>query len=156
MTKRLLLLALLCACAPKEEAKTDTAAAAPAMAPAPATPAPLTAAAVAGGWNGTSMAEGSDSVTLRWTTTSTPDGGGQLVYEGGKDTVPYTRIFDADSMVATSSPFVRPGDKTKTKVMFRSIGRLQGDKLVGTSATMLASKPDSVISRSHWEATKQP
>ena len=31
-----------------------------------------------------------------------------------------------------------------------------GGKLAGTGTTMLASKPDSVLFRSRWEATKAP
>lgn len=102
------------------------------------------------------MAENSDSVTTQWTTSQTSDSTWQLTIDGTKTTVPFKRVFDADSMIATSSPYAPPDNPKGAKLTFRSIGRLVGGKLVGTASTMLADKPDSVVARSHWEATKQP
>jgi hypothetical protein len=37
------------------------------------------------------------------------------------------------------------------------VGRLTGPgKMAGTATLMLASKPDSVVARVRWEATKSP
>ena len=101
------------------------------------------------------MAATGDSVTNRWTTMQSSDSTGKLVYENSKDTVTYSVVYDADSMIATSKPFARPS-APKTRVVFKSVGRLKDGKLVGTTTTMLASKPDSVLSRGRWEATKKP
>jgi hypothetical protein len=147
----MLLAAVLTACSGGETAQTDTAAPAAATPPAPAA---LTAADVAGTWNGESMAEGSDSVVSRWTVTRVSDTESKFVYQGSTDSVSFTTTFDADSMMATSQPFTDP--ETKARVMFRSVGRLSGGTLSGTSAVMLADKPDSVVERGRWRATRAP
>jgi hypothetical protein len=147
MKKAMLLAAFVVACAPAEQ-PADTAAMA-------AGPAPLTAADVAGTWSGVSMTETGDSVTSRWTVTG--DGmQGKWVVEGSSDSVATTATFDGDSMIVTSAPYTDkdlPGSPTVT---FRSVGRLTGDKLAGMATLMLASKPDSVLGRVRWEATKTP
>ena len=121
-----------------------------------AAPAPLTAADVDGSWNGVSMGETSDSVTLRWTTKNIDGTTGTLMIEGQKDAITFTRTFDADSMIASSTPYANPADAKGPKLLFRSVGRLKDGKLVGTSANMLADKPDSVVSRGRFVATKAP
>ncbi len=148
MKKAMLLAAFIVACGPSETPKADS----PAVA---AGPLPLTAADVAGTWNGVSMAETSDSITNRWTATG--DGmTGKFVIEGSKDTVTTTATYDADSAIVTSAPYKDPNIKGNPMVTFRSVGRLTGGKLVGTAAIMLASKPDSVLGRVRWDATKAP
>jgi hypothetical protein len=149
MRKDLLLLPLVLACAKSETAQTDSAA----LTPAPA--ATLTAEALAGTWHGVSMPEGSDSVLQRWTVIGPGAGEAKFVNEGSTDTVTFTSTVDGDSLVATSLPHDNP-QFPGAKVMFRSVGRLQGDKLVGTSTLVLADKPDSVVNRGRWEATKAP
>jgi hypothetical protein len=148
MRTLILLAVVLGACAPKEAATPDSVAT---VAPAPVA---LTADMVSGTWNGVSMAEGSDSVTFRWTTTQVSDSEGLLKFEGTSDAVPFTRTFDADSMIATSGPYTPPGAAGGPKLTFRSVGRLVDGKLVGTSVNMLADKPDSVVARGRWEATR--
>lgn len=147
MKKAMLLAAFVVACAPKEEAAVDSA--------AMAGPAPLSAADVAGTWTGVTMLEGSDSVVNRWTITG--DGvQGKMVSENSPDTVTATATYDADSVVSTSTPYVDktlPGSPTVT---FRSVGRLTDGKMVGTATLTLASRPDSVLARVRWEATKSP
>lgn len=151
MRKLMLLAVLLTACAPREEANPDSMAAA-----VPPAPAALTPAMISGTWSGVVMDAMSDSVTSRFTTMSTSDSGGQLTFEGaGAPTISYTTTFNADSMVAHSEPYTAPDNPTGPKVVFHSVGRLVGDKLVGTSMQMLADKQDSVVSRSRWEATRK-
>jgi len=148
MKKAMLLAAFLVACGKAETPKADS----PAVA---AGPAPLTAADVAGTWNGTTMAEASDSLISKWTVTG--DGtNGKWIVEGQKDSVATTTTYDADSMIVTSVAYKEPNVKGNPMVTFRSVGRLTGGKLVGTAAVMPASKPDSVIARFRWEATKAP
>jgi len=148
MKKAMLLAAFVLACGKTETPAADS----PAVA---AGPAPLTAADVAGTWNGTTMAEASDSVLNKWTVTG--DGtAGKWIQEGSKDSVATTTTFDADSMIVTSAPHKDMLTKGNPMVIFRSVGRLTGGKLVGTASIMPADKPDSVVMRVRWEATKAP
>jgi hypothetical protein len=149
-----MLLAVLAvaACAKEEAPAVDSAA--PAVAPPVA--AALTPADLAGTWTGTIKQEGTDSVT-NFTVVRTSDSTGKFIEAGSKDSVAYTMRYDADSVITTSASYTDPTlPKGTGPVMFRSIGRLKDGKLVGTAALMLASKPDSVLSRSTWEATKTP
>lgn len=144
----------LVACSKGDAPAVDSAAMSSAMAEAPA---PLTAADVEGSWNGESMGETSDSVTLRWTTKNNVDGtNATLTIEGQTEAISFTRTFDGDSMIAMSTPYTNPADPKGPKLLFRSVGRLKDGKLVGTSANMLADKPDSVVSRGRYIATKAP
>jgi hypothetical protein len=154
MRTALLLAVALVACSTNDASKSDSAAGTVA-ANEPAAPKRLTAADVAGSWAGTTKMEGTDSVVNRWTTTRLTDTTGTLVSDNTKEIIAYTVVYDADSMIATSKPFATTA-APKTKVMFRSVGRMKDGKLVGTSTTMLAAKPDSVLSRASWEATKKP
>lgn len=146
MKKAMLLAAFVVACGPSEQPAPDTV--------ATAGPAPLTAGDLTGTWNGTSWIEGTDSLASRWTVISSDGMGGKYIQEGQKDTVTVTTVIDADSMVATSAPFTDATLPNKPQVTFRSVGRMMDGKLVGTGALMLASKPDSVVGRVRWEATK--
>jgi len=161
MRKTLIAVVLLAACAKNDAAKTDTTAATQAgAAAAPATPAPpraLTAADVAGKWNGESKPEGKDSVTGKWTITSTSDSTGKLTFADAKGSVDYSSKLDADSLIATSKAYNDPQlPKGSPKVIFKSIGRLQNGALAGTATLHLASKPDSVLGKVTWTATKAP
>ncbi|HYW30500.1 MAG TPA: hypothetical protein VE869_03255 [Gemmatimonas sp.] len=148
---------LAVACGSKETPATDSATAAAAAAPEAAAAPAMTLASIGGTWNGQSMAETGDSVTARFTAIGDGSGNGKFVSEGSKDTVMFTITIDGDSSISISKPYK---DATMPKgtpdVMWRSIGRMSGDKLVGTSAIMLAAKPDSVIGRGRWEATRAP
>jgi hypothetical protein len=155
MRKVLTLAVALVACSKAEKPPTDTAAvaASPAMAPAPAA---LTSADLAGKWNGASRGEGSDSVTSRWTTESTDGVHGTLTLEGTKTPIPFTMTYGADSVViASDAPFAMPDPKLP-KMNFRSVGRMKDGKLAGSSTNSLGSKPDSVMTRGRFEATKLP
>jgi hypothetical protein len=152
--RRLLLAAVLVtACSKAETPAVDTTAMTP---PPPAAPAKLTAADVAATWHGESKPEGKDSVVARWTIVRSTDSTGKLVYDGSRDSVAFTTKFDADSMIATSVAYTNPRTPKGPKVMFRSTGWLKDGKLSGKSVTLLASKPDSVLGRGTWEATKVP
>ena len=64
---------------------------------------------------------------------------------------------DADSVISSSKPYKDPTlPKGTPNVTFRAVGRMKDGKLVGTTTLMLASKPDSVVGKSNWEATKAP
>lgn len=153
MRKLLVLAVALAACSKAETPAADTTA----MAPAMAAPAALTAADVTGSWNVVGMGETGDSITGRWTTVNVDDTSGVLTPEGSTEKIPFKRMFDADSMIVMSTAaYSNPADAKGPKLMFRSIGRLKDGKLMGTSATMLADKPDSVVQRGRWEATRAP
>ena len=147
MKKLMLLAAFVVACGPKADTATDTAAMA-------AGPPALTATELAGTWSGVIMPEGSDSVLQRFTVISPTGMDSKTVTEGSTDTVQVTHMIDGDCIVATSAPHVDPMIPGKPQVTFRAVGRLVGGKIVGTSQTMLASKPDSVLSRTRFELTK--
>ncbi|HEV8366030.1 MAG TPA: hypothetical protein VGQ52_21110 [Gemmatimonadaceae bacterium] len=149
MKKVILLAAVLFACGKKEEPAADTAALA-------AGPPPLTAADLAGTWNGTAMAENSDSVLFKFTVWSPTGTDSKTLIEGQKDTVAVTHMISGDSLVATSAPHVDPTMPGKPTVVFRAVGRLMGGKLAGNATVMLASKPDSVLARNRFEMTKAP
>ena len=155
MRKVFLIAAIVVACAKKEAPPADTAT--PAPPPPPPPPPALTAADVKGTWNGTAKREG-DTTAVALTFTSVTDSTGKLTFAGSKQSVDFTSKYDADSVVAMSmKPYNDPAmPKGSPKVMFRSVGRMKDGKMVGTAALMLASKPDSVVGRSNWEATKAP
>jgi hypothetical protein len=122
-----------------------------------AEPAGLSPADLAGTWNGVNFAEASDSVTQRWTIVAGEGTDGRFVAEGSTDTVSYTVAYSADSVVATSAPYTDPTMPAGSpQITFRSVGRMVDGKLVGTSALMLATAPDSVLGRGRWEATRAP
>ena len=152
MRKTFLWAALLIGCA-KAETPVDTSA----TAVAPAAPANLTAADLAGTWNGVSKAEGSDSVLARWTTTSTSDSTGTLTYEGTKTAIPIATRFDADSAIVTSAAFTPPNAKKGApKVVFTAVGRIQDGRFVGTSRTYVPNTSQDSAQVRTFEATKAP
>ena len=153
MRKVFLLALLVAACAKKEPAPDTTT---PAPPPPPPPPPALTAADVKGTWNGTSKREG-DTTTVAWTVTTVTDSTSKLTFDKTKQSVDFSVKFDADSMTSTSKAYNDPGlPKGAPKVMFRSVARLKDGKLVGNSTIVLASKPDSVVARGNFEATKAP
>jgi hypothetical protein len=100
------------------------------------------------------MAESGDSVVQRFTAITSADGSGKWVAEGSKDTVAYNVMVSGDSAIHTSQSYVDQQMPGKPRVMWKAVGRMSGDKLVGTSMVMLADKPDSVVNRARWEATR--
>jgi hypothetical protein len=151
MRKILLLPLVLWACGGAKEAP-------PAEAPA-AMPAALTAADVVGSYTGTTMANGTDSVLSTWTSVAmTNDAGGlegKLVNQAApNDTVAFTGMLSADSVIWTSSPFMQPGAPAGSpQLMWTAVGRAAGNAWTGTAVTMVAGT-DSVVQNSHWTATR--
>ena len=156
MRKLLFVAVIVTACAKAEPPKADTtsAMAEPAAAPAPA-PAKLTAADLAGTWNGESKLEGKDSVVSKWSVSMTNDSTGTLTNAASKQKIHYSIKFDGDSMISTSEPFVDATAKGPKQV-FHATGWMKDGKLSGHSVATLASKPDSVLGRITWTASKAP
>ena len=153
MRKVFILALFVVACAKKEPAPDTTT---PAPPPPPPPPPALTAADVKGTWKGTSKVEG-DTATHSFTITSVNDSTAKLTDVKSKQSVEYALKFDADSMIATSKPWnPPPSPKGAPKVIDHAVGHLKDGKLVGMATTVLASKPDSVLAKSNWEATKAP
>ena len=157
--RRLLMVAAaLVACA-KTETKPDSAAPAAAT---PATPAAttVTAADVAGTWNGQVMAQGSDSVLFKFVCVQPPSGTeSRCVNQSApKDTTVYTYALSGDSVMWTSKPYKPASPPKSPEQIDHVVGRMSGSntKWAGTVVSMLASKPDSVLGRVRWEATKTP
>jgi hypothetical protein len=143
------------ACAKKEAAKTDSAAPAAAI----AAPMAVTAADINGKTvNGQAMAEKSDSVLFKFTCSTAATGNVSrcVNLSAPKDTTNYTfTLSGADSVMWTSAPYTAPGTKGP-KVIDHVVGRLSAGKWTGTTVTVIASTPDSVVARGRWEATNAP
>jgi hypothetical protein len=153
MRKVFLLAVIVAACAKKEPAPDTTT---PAPPPPPPPPPALTAADIRGTWNGTSKREG-DTTTTAFTVKSTSDTSGTVTFGKTKVTVAVTTKVDGDSVITTSKPYKDPTlPKGTPNVTFRAVGRMKDGKLAGTTTIMLASKPDSVLGKANWEATKAP
>jgi hypothetical protein len=148
--------ASLVACAKKDAGVADSSAAAAAA--APAAPAALTEADLVGTWNGQSMPQSSDSVLAKWTCVQPATGNQSKCVDAAapKDTTVYTYTLSGDSVMFTSAAYTPPAPPKSPKVIDHVVGRKSGDKWSGTAVTVLASKPDSVVLRTRWEATKSP
>jgi hypothetical protein len=145
----------LVACTKTETAKTDSAAAAAA---APPPPAAITAADLVGTYTGQTMLETSDSVVARWICVQPPTGNEGYCVDNAapKDTMRLTYTITGDSVMWTSKPYKPPMPPKSPEVIDHIVGRMSGGKWSGTSVSVLASKPDSVVMRTRWEATKSP
>lgn len=100
------------------------------------------------------MAGTSDSVVSRWKLVSQNDSVSTVVIEGVPDTITAHNVYAADSLVSTSEPFSSPS-LPGAKLTFVAVGRLDNGTLRGTLVERLASKPDSVVARDHWEAKRE-
>ena len=153
MRKVFLLALLVVACAKKEQPAADTST--PAPPPPPPPPPALTAADVNGTWKGTSKVEG-DTATSSFTVTINASTA-KVTDAKTKQSVEYVVKLDADSMIATSKPYNDPSlPKGTPKVIDHTVGRMKDGKMVGVTTLVLASKPDSVVGKGNWEATKAP
>ena len=152
MRKVFFLALAVVACAKAETPAVDSGAT---VAP-PAAPAALSAADLRGVWNGVGTREGGDSA-VNFSVISVTDSTGNVAFPGRADSVSTTLKFDGDSVITTSSPYQDPGSpKGSPDVVFRSVGRLQGGKLVGKAYLSPAAKRDTVVAVVNWEATKAP
>ena len=143
----ILLLPAMLACTGADEAhEGDT--------PAAAERPELTPAEVAGRWTGVSRGEEGDSILLRWTAVHVTDTSGYLSAAGYRDSIPFRVRFDGDSMMTTSEPYPAGDGAGAPQLMYRTVGRVRDGKLVGTVENVLASNPDSVVSRGRWEAAR--
>lgn len=135
-------LALLAGCAkPEQQASADSTAALGAGAPAG-----ISLASVAGKWNSEVKLAGTDKVVLTMEMATTADTSGWTFTFPGKPPVPVRVVaVDGDSIVTEAGPYdsaLRPG----TMVSTRSVMRLVGDKLVGTTTAHYDGTPaDSVV-----------
>jgi hypothetical protein len=148
MRRYLIVVPLLFACAKGENAPADSAAMA-------AAPAALTEADVAGNWSGNLMMEGSDSVVATWTEVC---GGGTcrlVVSTAPKDTVVGMYTIAGDSVMYTVAAHPDPtlGGAMITEA---GTGRISAGQLTGSGQARLAAKPDSVVMRYRFTATKAP
>ncbi len=145
--------ASLAACAKTETAKTDSAAMA-----APPSPPALSAADVAGTMNGQVMAQNSDSVLDHFSCMTAPTGNESrcVGQSAPKDTTVYTYTLSADSVMWTSAPYAPPTPPKSPELIDHVVGRLSGGTWTGTVVSVLAAKPDSVVMRARWQATKAP
>ena len=153
MRKLLLVPLFLWACGGEKAPKMDDT--------AMAAPAALTAADVVGSYDGTTMAEGTDSVILIWTSTTTTnaEGGlvGQLVQADAPETpVPMTATISGDSVTWMGGPYTPVGAAADAPQMtWTAVGRRTGDTWNGTVVFMMAGS-DSVVQRATWTATRTP
>jgi hypothetical protein len=150
----LLAAASLAACAKQDAAKTDTAA--PAAAAAPAAPAALTAADLVGTVNGKIMAPPNDSVVSTFVCTTAAGAAVSKCVDAStpKDTTEYTFTVSGDSVMWVSAPHSPASPPKAPKQIDHVVGHLSGNTWSGTVVSVLASKPDSVVSKVKWEATK--
>ena len=104
------------------------------------------------------MAQSSDSVLAHWTCVQPATGNQSKCVDAAapKDTTVYTATVSGDSVMFTSKAYTPPGPRKSPKVIDHVVGRKSGDQWMGTAVTELASKPDSVVMRTRWEATKSP
>jgi hypothetical protein len=143
----LAVLPVVFACAKGGEAPADSAAMA-------AAPAPVTDADVAGTWTGMFKPDGQDS-TFAFTDIC---GGGTcrlIAANAPTDTVTSTYTIDADSVHGVSTPYV---DKTmgNATLIDHWIARPKAGQVTGRGWMVLASKPDSVVLRYTFTATRNP
>jgi hypothetical protein len=134
---------MVAACSRGEEAaKTDSPAAAPAAAPAPAA---LSLASLAGKWNQTVKAEGSDSVLVRSEVNAGADANSWTITLPNRPAMPMKITVDGDSIMASTGPYesvLRKGVQVTTQ----GVLRLVDGKLVGTTiARYSPAGADSVV-----------
>jgi len=144
----------LVACSKSESAKPDSAAAA-AAAP-PAAPAAVTAADMASTVSGKVMMQNSDSVIATFTCSPGSGPNTSVCVNATKDTVNYTYTLNgSDSVMFESAPYTPKVPPKSPKLIQHVVGHLAGNQWTGTSTAVLAAKPDSVVQRARWTATKQ-
>lgn len=153
MRKVLLLPLVLWACGGAKEAPPADAAA--------TMPAALTVTDVTGSYVGTTMANGTDSVLSTWTSVAMTNASGGLEgklmdAKAPTDSVAFTGVLSADSVIWSSVPFIPAGAPAGSPQMkWVAVGHVMGNSWTGTAVTMNAAT-DSVVQNSHWTATRTP
>ena len=145
MRRYMLVLPILFACAKEEAPPADSAAASPAAA---------TDADFAGNWSASLMPEGSDSVL---TTATYTCGSGSCRFVSAlapKDTVAFTYTISGDSAMYSAAAY--KDAQSGAMVTNSGVSRVSGNSASGSGMVRLADKPDSVVLRYHFRATKQP
>jgi hypothetical protein len=143
----------LVACAKSESAKPDSAA--PAAAAPAAAPAAVTAADMANTVSGKVMMQNSDSVVDTFTCGPGAGPSTSRCVNGNKDTVNYTYTLNgSDSVMFESTPFTPKVPPKSPKMINHVVGHLAAGTWTGTAVSVLAAKPDSVVQRTRWTATK--
>lgn len=121
---------------------------------APAAPA-INLADLAGTWNLTTRAEGSDSVLVTGSITATADPAGWMINLPGRPPMPMRVTADGDSLMTAAGPYesvLRPGVQVSTAGVLHLVdGKLTGINI----AHYAASGADSVV-RLAMEATRAP
>jgi hypothetical protein len=135
----------LIACGGSETPPVDSAAAAPAA---------LTDADFAGNWSATLMPEGSDSV-LTTATYSCSAGSCRFVAANApNDTIPFTYTISGDSAMYSAASY--KDAQSGAMVTNSGVSRVSGNNASGSGMVRLADKPDSVVARYRFTATRQP
>jgi hypothetical protein len=128
---------------------------------APAAPAALMVTDVTGSYTGSTMANGTDSVLSTWTSVAMTNAAGGLEgklmdAKAPTDSVAFTGVLSADSVIWSSAPFIPAGAPAGTPQMkWIATGHVSGNTWTGTAVTMIAAT-DSVTQNSHWTATRTP
>ncbi len=139
---------------PKPYADTTAMVPQPAMT-APAAPA-MSLAGMAGTWNMTTRAAGSDSVLLSFTMLATADSSGWMFNFPGRAPVPVRVVSVAgDSIVTVAGPYASMLTKGAT-VTTNSVMRMQGGKLVGTTVAHYNLKGADSVKNLTTEGTRAP
>ena len=112
------------------------------MAPPPAA---INLASVAGSWNMQTMPADRDTVILNYVLTATADTAGWTLTFPGRAPIPVRIIHvGGDSMVSEAGPYesaLRPGVQVTT----RTVNRMDGDALVGSTEARYSSGPDTLV-----------
>ena len=130
----------LVACAKKDSppAADSSAMAAP---PAPT----INLASMAGSWNMQTMPADRDTVILNYVLTATADTAGWTLTFPGRDPIPMRIIQVAgDSIMSEAGPYAS-ALRAGVQVTTRTVNRMQGDTLVGTTQARYSSGPDTLV-----------
>ncbi len=136
---------ILLACGGSKEAKTAT----------------LTPADLTGTYEGTTMADGTDSVVASWTAVVVTNAAGGLEgklvnHAAPTDTVSFTQTISGDSVIAVSAAYTDPAAPMGApQLKWTSVSHGTGSERTGRVEIMAASS-DSLIQRVHWKATRTP
>ena len=114
----------------------------------------LRASDVAGVWQGFSISENGERQPQGWTTVIGGDSRSLLIFEARRDSIAYETTFDGDSMLGVSGPYDADGAPGGRQLRFRAVARLEGSKLAGTLLMVHPERPDSVLRRLRFEATR--